>query len=175
MQRGHVVTSRRPIRSRGVHRKWWEFGAYLCLHSSHFSRVRDRSKWEHWANVKWKGASECPCVTLCKSFGTKTEFISTVQGQCATGAFTQAVGASSLLFGGESSGILAPGHGVVATTIATTNMNQLGTVYATKRRRRNGKRLVFWAKCLNAPSRNQFSSMMWSMCSLSDYPPNSRY
>lgn len=66
-----------------------------------------------------------------------------MQGQCVPGAFTQAIGATSVPFGGESTGVLAPGHvAVVATPIATTNMNQLGTVYATKRRRRNGKRLV---------------------------------
>lgn len=86
------------------------------------------------------------------SFGTKTEFISTVQGQCAPGAFTQAIGATSVIFGGENTGVLAPGHvAVVATPPSATNMNQLGTVYATKRRRRNGKRLVpvvFLNQCL---------------------------
>lgn len=63
-----------------------------------------------------------------------------MQGQCAPGGFTQAIGATSVSFGGEST-VLATGHvAVVATPITTTNMNQLGTVYATKRRRRNGKR-----------------------------------
>lgn len=64
----------------------------------------------------------------------KTEFLSgTVQGQCAPGAI--------VTFGGETTGVLAPAP-VVGTTTAVA-MNQLGTVYATKRRRRNGKRLVF--------------------------------
>lgn len=67
---------------------------------------------------------------------SNTEFLSpaVVQGQCAPGP----TGAE---FGGEPpGGVLATAPVVVATSVAA--MNQLGTVYATKRRRRNGKRYV---------------------------------
>lgn len=43
-------------------------------------------------------------------------------------------------FGGEPPTVLATTPIVVAAP--TANMNQLGTVYATKRRRRNGKRYL---------------------------------
>lgn len=73
-----------------------------------------------------------------------------MQGQCTLEAFTQAIGATTVTFRGEGAGRLGPGHvTVVATPIPTTNMNQLGTVYATKRRRRNGKRLVVVIKNFN--------------------------
>lgn len=69
---------------------------------------------------------------------SKTEFLNTVQGQCAPGILPSA-GVTGA-FGGETSAVLA------STTINVaapgTAMNQLGTVYATKRRRRNGKRFV---------------------------------
>lgn len=58
----------------------------------------------------------------------KTEFLNTVQGQCAPGILPPTGG--TVTFGGETA------------TVPGTNMNQLGTVYATKRRRRNGKRFV---------------------------------
>ncbi|RZB40597.1 hypothetical protein BDFB_010178 [Asbolus verrucosus] len=51
---------------------------------------------------------------------------------------TSAGGAVS--FGGEPAGVLAPAP--VAVAAPPNAMNQLGTVYATKRRRRNGKRYV---------------------------------
>ncbi|KAJ8981780.1 hypothetical protein NQ317_000022 [Molorchus minor] len=64
----------------------------------------------------------------------ETEFITAVQqGQCAPGAGT-------VPFGGETTGVLAPAPVVVTAPVAPVTMNQLGTVYATKRRRRNGKR-----------------------------------
>lgn len=68
-----------------------------------------------------------------------TEFLSptVVQGQCAPGQTGAAV-----VFGGEPpGGVLAAAAPVVVATPAAA-MNQLGTVYATKRRRRNGKRYV---------------------------------
>lgn len=67
---------------------------------------------------------------------SNTEFLSpaVVQGQCAPGP-------TGAVFGGEPpGGVLATAPVVVATSVAA--MNQLGTVYATKRRRRNGKRYV---------------------------------
>lgn len=69
-------------------------------------------------------------------FGGKTEFLNaTVQGQCAPGGLASA----SAAFGGEGAAVLAAPVVVAAPAVA---MNQLGTVYATKRRRRNGKRYV---------------------------------
>lgn len=77
---------------------------------------------------------------------SNTEFLSpasVVQGQCGP------VPTGAVVFGGEApagggggcggGGVLAAAPvSVVATSVAA--MNQLGTVYATKRRRRNGKR-----------------------------------
>lgn len=78
---------------------------------------------------------------VCKDFlggvvgraGT-TEYLQTVGTQCATGTLVQTGGVAQ--FGGEV--VQTP---VVTPTPAVSTMNhQLGTVYATKRRRRNGKR-----------------------------------
>lgn len=70
---------------------------------------------------------------------SNTEFLgaAVVQGgQCAPGQ------TGAVVFGGEPpGGVLATAPAVVVATPATA-MNQLGTVYATKRRRRNGKRYV---------------------------------
>lgn len=73
---------------------------------------------------------------VCPADVFNTEFLSpaVVQGQCAPGP-------TGAVFGGEPpGGVLAAAPVVVATP--ATAMNQLGTVYATKRRRRNGKRYV---------------------------------
>lgn len=88
------------------------------------------------------GSEVCESVRewlIVRRFGTKTDFISTVQGQCAAGILQQPLPAG---FGGEA-GLTTPltASGIATPSVAV-NMNQLGTVYATKRRRRNGKRLV---------------------------------
>lgn len=63
-----------------------------------------------------------------------TEYLQPVTVQCATGTLVQSGAVAQ--FGGEV--VQAP---VVTPTANVNNMNnQLGTVYATKRRRRNGKR-----------------------------------
>lgn len=94
--------------------------------------------------TNWPSTQQCPSsvsrTRVHRVFKTvewlrtdgKTEFIGTVQGQCAPGSIQQPVG-SAVTFGGEPTGVLAAAAPVVV-------MNQLGTVYATKRRRRNGKR-----------------------------------
>lgn len=71
--------------------------------------------------------------------GLKTEFISSVQGQCAPGTLPPPA-SSGVAFAGEPLGVLQTAPLVVAAP--NNAMNQLGTVYATKRRRRNGKRYV---------------------------------
>lgn len=78
---------------------------------------------------------------VCPYDVTNTEFLSptVVQGQCAPGQ-------TGAVFGGEPpGGVLATAPVVVATPASA--MNQLGTVYATKRRRRNGKRYVWRLRC----------------------------
>ncbi|EEZ97296.2 hypothetical protein TcasGA2_TC011104 [Tribolium castaneum] len=80
------------------------------------------------------GPRECQLFSRSPpSATTTTEFTvstATVQGQCVTTLPTP-----GSAFGGEA----ALGGGGGGGTTTTTVMNQLGTVYATKRRRRNGK------------------------------------
>ncbi|XP_008198753.2 aryl hydrocarbon receptor protein 1 isoform X2 [Tribolium castaneum] len=82
------------------------------------------------------GPRECQLFSRSPpSATTTTEFTvstATVQGQCVTTLPTP-----GSAFGGEA----ALGGGGGGGTTTTTVMNQLGTVYATKRRRRNGKSL----------------------------------
>lgn len=76
------------------------------------------------------------CVLLFETI-FKTEYITAVGTQCQTGNLVQSGGVAQ--FGGD---ITTPVTSVTPqVTPQTTNMShQLGTVYATKRRRRNGKR-----------------------------------
>ncbi|GJQ88186.1 hypothetical protein Trydic_g13180 [Trypoxylus dichotomus] len=84
------------------------------------------------------GVFLCGSSSISEHYSLKTEFISSVQGQCAPSSLPTPSTATSATFGGEPPGVLASTPIVVATSSNT--MNQLGTVYATKRRRRNGKR-----------------------------------
>lgn len=77
-------------------------------------------------------------LSIITNNNNNTEFLNhaVVQGQCVPGP-------TGAVFGGEPpSGVLtaAPNTTAVVVTTSVPAMNQLGTVYATKRRRRNGKR-----------------------------------
>ena len=117
------VTRRPPIAARS-----WR-GAHAPRASRQSPRVRCRG---------WCGSTAYSIRVRVCEFDANTEFITAVPGQCAAGAVPTSAGVA---FGGgdSSGGVLAPAPVVVAAP-PTPAMNQLGTVYATKRRRRNGKR-----------------------------------
>lgn len=77
---------------------------------------------------------------------SKTEFLGSVH-QCGTVVLENSGGiGNGVVFGGET----VAGTAVQVVAATANVMNQLGTVYATKRRRRNGKRLVTISANANA-------------------------
>lgn len=73
--------------------------------------------------------------TECGNIEATTEYLGSAQSQCVSGTLVTSGGVVS--YPGETVVGLTP---VPASGTASLTMNQLGTVYATKRRRRNGKR-----------------------------------
>jgi len=91
------------------------------------------------------GSTEFIALSQCNSVCSLPQQLQATTPSCSAAAAVAAAAAAAAtaVFGGELQAVATPTPTPAAAGTATTNshiMNQLGTVYATKRRRRNGKR-----------------------------------